>query len=113
MKVNLAEIWDFYLEFMDWKTTSLLNADNKGMEISCFIDISLDSPQAIRKQVKSAVQKNNLMPYWAKIEGGILFRGTYHELKSQELILTLYNKNLLGADEIGTKIIPLRDVIDV
>ena len=23
LKVNLAEIWDFYLEFMDWKTTNI------------------------------------------------------------------------------------------
>jgi hypothetical protein len=23
LKVNLAEIWDFYLEFMDWKTTDI------------------------------------------------------------------------------------------
>jgi hypothetical protein len=25
MKVIIGEIWDFYLEFMDWKTTSLKN----------------------------------------------------------------------------------------
>lgn len=29
MKVNLAEIWDFYLEFMDWKTTTIQNIDEK------------------------------------------------------------------------------------
>lgn len=35
MKVNLGEIWDFKLDFMDWKTTSLLNqADNKKKLVS-------------------------------------------------------------------------------
>lgn len=28
LKVNLAEIWDFYIEFMDWKTTTLQNNEN-------------------------------------------------------------------------------------
>ena len=23
LKINMAEIWDYHLEFMDWKTTSL------------------------------------------------------------------------------------------
>ena len=53
------------------------------------------------------------MPYWAKFKSGILFRGTYHELKSQELIVTLYNKGTIGRDMLGTKIIPLREVIDI
>ena len=30
MKINLSEIWDFNLEFMDWKTTSLMNVDKKN-----------------------------------------------------------------------------------
>jgi hypothetical protein len=82
LKMNLAEIWDYHLEFMDWKTTTLVNLDNKGMNISSYLDISMDSPQAVRKAVKSPVQKNTYNPYWAKIDGGILFRGTYHELKA-------------------------------
>lgn len=105
LKVNLAEIWDYYIEFMDWKTTSLLNLDNKDMAINCYVQIEMDSSQAIRRQVSSSVEKNTIMPYWAKIEGGILFRGTYHELKAQELLVTLYNKKIIGQSVIGSKII--------
>ena len=82
MKVNLAEIWDFNLEFMDWKTTSLANEDNPGMSINSYVVITMDTNKNIRSTIESEVQKNTLLPYWAKIvKGGILFRGTYHELK--------------------------------
>jgi hypothetical protein len=81
MKVNLAEIWDYNIEFMDWKTSSLENTE-KPMQISSYLDIDMYSNQALRSNVRSAIQKNTFLPYWAKIEGGILFRGTYHELKA-------------------------------
>ena len=49
--------------------------------------------QAIRSVIKSESQKNTFLPYWDKLDdGGILFRGTYHELKQQELIITLEDK---------------------
>jgi hypothetical protein len=63
--------------------------------------------------VESPVQKNTFLPYWAKIEGGITFRGTYHELKDQELIVTLKNKGILSDTILGTKLMPLREAIDV
>ena len=54
------------------------------------ISISMDNRQAIKNQIKSETLKNTLVPYWPKLEkGGILFRGTYHELKQQELIVTV------------------------
>ena len=37
MKVNLAEIWDFYLEFNDWKTTSIMNEDQPKKELSTYV----------------------------------------------------------------------------
>jgi hypothetical protein len=42
MKVNLAEIWDYNIEFMDWKTTSLDN-NEKPMPISSYLDIDMHS----------------------------------------------------------------------
>ena len=44
MKCNIGEIWDFNLEFFDWKTTSLLNNENKGMEINPYLIITMDTP---------------------------------------------------------------------
>lgn len=63
--------------------------------------------------MQSEQLKNTFFPYWAKIEGGILFRGTYHELKAQEVIINIQNKELIGSKNIGTKIVPLREVIDI
>jgi len=99
MKVNLAEIWDFNLEFMDWKTTSLANEDNPDATINSYIVITMDTKKNIGSTIQSEVIKNSLLPYWAKLTNGrILFRGTYHELKQQQIQVTLYNKNLIGAD---------------
>ena len=117
MKVNLAEIWDYHLEFMDWKTTNIQNQlSQEKKSLNPYIVISLDSPQAIMNQVQSKDIKNTILPYWPKIDQGskgITFRGTYHELKSQELTVSLYSKEGLRDYPIGEKIIPLRDVIDV
>lgn len=69
--------------------------------------------------IKSSILENNNLPYWAKIcdedkISGILFRGTYHELKSQEIELTIFNKkNLLTSTLIGSKIVQLREVLEV
>jgi len=72
-------------------------------------------PKVIESVVTSKVLNNTYLPYWAKVDqgSGIIFRGTYHELKSKELVCTLYNQRTFGRDTLGTKIIPLREVIDV
>jgi hypothetical protein len=47
MKVNLAEIWDYNLEFMDWKTTSIASEDNPDHTLDPFIVITMDTKQNI------------------------------------------------------------------
>ena len=82
----------------------------------------MDSPQALYPLVKSEVLKENYTPFWEKLKNsgggkqeitGLLFRGTYHELKSQEIIIRLKNNDSMSGSVLGTKIMPLRDVIDV
>lgn len=82
LKINLAEIWDFYIEFMDWKCTTIQNKDDPKRTYDPYCTIAIDSPQAHTSQVRSEVQYNTNIPYWAKIKNGIIFRGTYHELKA-------------------------------
>ena len=41
MKINLAEIWDFYIEFMDWKTTSLKNLDDPTTDVDSYLMIEM------------------------------------------------------------------------
>ena len=49
MKCNIGEIWDFNLEFFDWKTTSLVNTEKSGKdEINPYIVVTMDSPQNIK-----------------------------------------------------------------
>ena len=62
----------------------------------------------------SDVQEKTNLPYWKTFKPfGIVFRGSYHELKSEELLLTLKQKNMVGSSVIGTKLLPLTEVIDV
>lgn len=82
LKMNLAEIWDFHIEFMDWKTTIIQDMDKKDKSINPYITIMMDDPQVLESFVKSPELQNTFLPYWAKIDKGIIFRGTYHELKS-------------------------------
>jgi len=48
--------------------------------------------------VTSKVLNNTYLPYWAKVDqgSGIIFRGTYHELKSKELVCKIYNQRTFG-----------------
>ena len=107
MKCNIGEIWDYNLEFFDWKTTSLVNTEKMGKEqMNPYIEITMDSPNNIRGKIVSATLKNTFLPYWDKItDGGIVFRGTYHELLDESITVTLYNKKLVSSDIIGTKVI--------
>lgn len=109
--INLSEMWDFKLDFMDWKTSSLAY---KTKVINPQMTVLLNSKQAIQKNVKSEILKNTPNPYWDILtDGQIIFRGTYQELKQQELLITLLdNSSLLQSDEIGSKLIPLKDVVD-
>jgi hypothetical protein len=34
LKINMAEIWDYHLEFIDWKTTSLQDKDNADRKLN-------------------------------------------------------------------------------
>lgn len=43
MKVMLAEIWDYHLEFLDWKTTTLQNQDNKKEVVNPMLEIRMES----------------------------------------------------------------------
>ena len=43
LKVNLAEIWDFYIEFMDWKSTNIQDKNQRKKSFDPYVIISIDS----------------------------------------------------------------------
>jgi len=81
LKINLSEIWDFKLDFMDWKTTSLVDIKKPSTTINPAVQLEINSKQSITPSTKSSKLDNNFLPYWAKVGDGIVFRGTYNELK--------------------------------
>ncbi len=54
-------------------------------------------------------------PHWALFEenGGIKYRGTYSDLKSEKILITLWNHQLLGKSYIGSKTVPLKNCLDM
>jgi hypothetical protein len=85
LKINLAEVWDFYLEFSDWKTSSLKDKDRPGTDVSSYMTIEMPDGgpgTVINPIVTSEKEYNNFNPYWKKFADGIKFRGTYHQLKA-------------------------------
>ena len=86
-KMNLAEIWDFYLDFADWKTSNIKNDEKPKSQFSTYVAFELFGVCVIVNKTKSATEKNTFLPYWKQIDKGLIFRGTYHELKSAELLI--------------------------
>ena len=41
------EIWDFYMQFVDWRTTSLKKDGDKKLQINPSIDVKLKTKDAI------------------------------------------------------------------
>jgi hypothetical protein len=39
--VYFEEIWDFYMTFMDWKTTNIQKEDDKTMPINASVELTL------------------------------------------------------------------------
>ena len=111
----MAEKWDFKLDFNDWKTTSLLNAEQKDQkkQINPQLEILLDDRHCIKKCVKSKTLVNQYFPYWDEISDGmILFRGTYGELRMKELLVTVIDKSSILDTQIGQKLIPMKDILE-
>lgn len=101
LKINLAEIWDFTLDFIDWKTTNLANTMKPG-QVNPQLTIKMSAKGAIRNQVVSPSLQNNKFPYWQRVSSEqIVYRGTYHELKQEEITITLQSKQTLGYSIIG------------
>ena len=50
-KINFAEIWDYNLEFLNWKSSSLQDKDNKKAEINPILTIEMNGPQVLREAV--------------------------------------------------------------
>jgi len=44
MQIQFAEIYDFWLEFLDWKTTSLQDVEDEKKEINSYVVITMDHP---------------------------------------------------------------------
>lgn len=41
--IYVEEIWDFYMKFVDWKTTSLVKKNDKSLTINPSIELTMRS----------------------------------------------------------------------
>ena len=91
--IYFEEIWDFYLTFMDWKTTSLEKDKNEDCGvINPSLELRILSKNSIQSTSNSEVIKNSKLPHWSLFEGeGIRYRGTYSDLRHEKLQINLWN----------------------
>jgi hypothetical protein len=62
--IYFEEMWDFYLTFMDWKTSSIEKEQDKEMQFSPSVEVKLTSQNSIADTVESPVVKNTKLPHW-------------------------------------------------
>lgn len=81
-KLVFEEVWDFLLQFVDFRTSNLenLKANAPQTTINPKLEIKLDSKNAINKTTESQTLRNQRLPYWPQVGQGIVFRGTASEL---------------------------------
>lgn len=62
--IFFEEIWDFYITFQDWKTSSLQKDEDKQMTINPSLQLTLITHQALENTAESQTLKNEKMPHW-------------------------------------------------
>ena len=111
--IFFEEVWDFYIMFMDWKTTSLEKPKEKSLQLNPQVEVRLLSKQAVQATTHSQVLKNTKVPHWAMFDEGLRYRGTYNDLRNEKLLINVWNSHLLGSSLIGTKTVPLKHCLDM
>jgi hypothetical protein len=69
--IYFEEMWDFYLNFMDWKTTSLEKETGDDSVINPSLEFRLISKNSIETTSTSEVLKATKLPHWSLFEDGI------------------------------------------
>ena len=116
--ILFEEIWDFTLTFMDWKASKALHTEkeSKSTLMNPSVSLKLVSKRALKQSTESQVAKNiRGPPHWALFEdnGGITYRGTYSDLRSEKVLITLWNHQLLGKTLIGSTSVPLKNCLEL
>ena len=57
-KIGFEEIWDFFLQFLDWRTTNIENSFDPRKVICPKLEIKIESKKSIDPRVTSTRLKN-------------------------------------------------------
>lgn len=88
LQLNLEEVWNFKLHFLDFKATDLTyrgkDAKIRDAKLVPVLKISLESNSILTKNESVESGKANpSMPFWGKVgKDGITFKGTTIQLQS-------------------------------
>jgi len=109
--IFFEEIWDFCINFLDWKTSTLVNKyDQKVVNPQC--RVTLDSPNALQSTCLSNTIKNQTLAHWNAFKEGIHYRGTMSDLRNEALNIKLFNNSTFSKMRLGQKNVELRNVIN-
>lgn len=119
-KCIFQEIWDFKLNFLNWKAGCILPPKKSKNDVvkekypSTQMKIELAQKACGDRYSESLSEeaKNTDTPMWSNFVGLILYRGTVSMLENESLKLTLYNTSGIFDVIISEKIVQLTGVLD-
>ena len=118
-KCIFQEIWDFKLNFINWKAGPIVELkkgkkDDDPKILHSQLMIEMDDKRIINGHNKaySDISEDPTSPIWSEFTGAILFRGTCYDLENAEVILTLYDVTSIISRKINTKTVVLSGIFD-
>lgn len=108
---EFEEIWDFNINFTDFKGTSLI-IDNKNNYNISKIEIELSKGIINNRKTISKNNSNNQYPLWNNFDNTILYRGTQTQLENEEITISIYNYSPIFNNLLSKKVIPLDNIVN-
>ena len=109
---EFEEIWDFNMNFTDFKGSSLIIDNKKNYNINK-IEIELSKGKINHRKSISTNNSNNQYPLWNKFDNSILYRGTQTQLENEEITISIYNNySPIFNNLLAKKVIPLDNIVN-
>ena len=64
-KLVFEEVWDYMINFIDWRSSNLEDRHNpRPGQLNPKLEFNMASPNVISNRAASSILKNTKLPYW-------------------------------------------------